>query len=347
MRFFVGGYSPELYMAWLHEESGAIELVSSVTTPANASFLALHPNGRTLYATVETGYKTGESGKVTAYRVDAAHRLTAIGSASTCGAGPCHIAIDKERGMLVLPNYGGRSLAVLGLSENGMPGKLLACVEHTGSSVHVLRQREPHPHGAIFSPDGVYLLVCDLGTDRIEFYRVDGFADGITEPVASVAVTPGAGPRHLIFSHDGAFAYVINELSNSVGVYAYSADGPGLTLVQEAPTLPESVKMENTCAEIQIHPSGRYVYASNRGHDSITVFTRDKKNGQLERRGFIGPTGATPRHFSIDPSGLWCVVANQYSDTVVSYRLNPETGLGHWTGHEVIVTAPACAIFCA
>jgi len=345
MRFFVGGYSPELFMAELDQKTGAIELVGSVSTPENASFMTLVPGMKMLYATVETGYKTGQPGKVIAYRVDKGGTLTAMGSAQTCGAGPCHLDVDPSRKLLAVANYGGRTFSLISLAADGTPGEQVACVTRVGSSVNVHRQREPHPHSTTFSPDGRFLLVCDLGTDTIDVYPVDKLSAGESDPVHTVAATPGSGPRHLAFSPDSSFVCVVNELSNTVAVYRYGSDDAVMEMVQEISTLPNGVSVESLAAEIAIDSTGRFVYASNRGHDSITVFDRDASTGEIQRRGYIGPTGAGPRHFSIDPSGTWLVTANQDADSVVSFRLNPETGQGSWSGREVKVTAPSCVVF--
>ncbi|MFW6292834.1 MAG: lactonase family protein [Spirochaetota bacterium] len=345
MRFFLGGYSSDLNVARLDPTDGAIEIVSSVTTPENASFVRYVPELSTLYATVETGYRAGESGKIAAYRVGDGGRLTAIGSTSSCGASPCHLDIDPGRRILAAANYGGESFVVIALGEDGSLGEQLACVRHSGHSINPNRQAEPHPHATTFSPDARALFVCDLGTDTITSYRIDDLVAGRTEGLVVADVAPGSGPRHLAFSADAKFAYLVTELANTVVTYAYDASRGTLGQLQEISTLPPDFDGTSTAAEIQIHPSGDFLYASNRGHDSIAVFARDPATGLLEADSHFDTTGTGPRHFQIDPSGEWCLVSNQSSDHVVSFRIDPKTGRGSWTGKSITVSQPSCTEF--
>lgn len=357
MRFFLGGYNPDINVAWLNPEDGSIEVSGKVTTPENGSFLRYVPELRALYAAVEAGYRTGESGKIAAYRVDENGKLTAIGPTGSCGAGPCHIAVDPDRRLLAAANYGGENFCLIRLAEDGKLGEQLACIRHSGSSVNRKRQAEPHPHACTFSPDGRFLFVCDLGTDQVMRYQIDTLLEAaassgapVTAAEQAAGVTaataePGSGPRHFEFSADGAFAYLINELSNTVVVYAYATESGDLTQLQEISTLPESFDGESTAAELQIHPNGAFVYASNRGHDTIAVFARDQKAGRLEWSGCFDTTGNGPRHFQIDPSGQWCLVSNQFSDHIVSFRIDPKTGRGQWSGKSFQVPGPSCTEF--
>lgn len=348
MRFFLGGYSADLDVAWLDPADGSIEIVTKVTTPENASFIRYVPELKVLYAAVESGYRTGDSGKIAAYRVDAAGKLTAIGWVASCGPGPCHVAALPSRGLLAAANYGGENWVAIRLADDGRLADQAACVRHSGHSINKRRQAEPHPHATTFSPDGAWLFVCDLGIDRIVRYSVDDILAGsggdlAGEPAAEVR--PGSGPRHFEFSPDARFGYLVNELSNTVVAYAYEAASGSLEELQEISMLPDTFDGESTAAEIQVHPSGRFVYASNRGHDTIAVFARNEKSGLLEAAGHFDTTGNGPRHFQIDPTGEWCLVANQQSDHVVSFRIDQETGQGTWTGKSVQVTAPSCAEF--
>jgi len=345
MRFFLGGYSSDLHVAWLDPADGSIEIVSSVKTPENASFVRHVPALSALYATVESGYREGESGKIAAYRVGDAGRLTAIGSISSCGASPCHVDIDPGRRILTAANYGGESFVVIALEPDGALGEQVACVRHSGSSVNPNRQAEPHPHATTFSPDARALFVCDLGTDTITSYKIDDLLAGRTEGQTVADVTPGSGPRHLEFSSDGKFAYLVTELANTVIAYGYDEASGALTQLQEISTLPPGFDGTSTAAEIQLHPSGNFLYASNRGHDSVAVFTRDPATGLLEAGSHFDTTGSGPRHFQIDPSGQWCLVSNQASDHVVSFRIDPTTGRGTWTGKSITVPQPSCTEF--
>ncbi|MFP4113923.1 MAG: lactonase family protein [Spirochaetota bacterium] len=347
MRFFLGGYSPDLHVAWLNTDDGSLEIIAKVTTPANASYLRYVPEYSVVYATVESGYHTGESGKIAAYRVDESGELTAIGSIESCGSSPCHLDVDPDRCLLAAANYGGANFMVARLTESGGFAEPAACVKHRGHSVNASRQAEPHPHGVYFSPDGKHLSVCDLGTDKIMRYQIDALLAGVGseagEPAASV--TPGSGPRHLSYSADGGFAYLVTELANTMVVYRVHPGTGDFEQLQELSTLPELFDGENTAGEVQIHPNGRFVYASNRGHDTIAVFARDEQSGLLEPAGHFDTTGNGPRHFQIDPSGAWCLVSNQFSDHVVSFRIDPKTGMGRWSGKSVHVVEPSCTEF--
>ncbi len=345
MDFLMGGYSAELSLARLDEGDGSIEVVASVETPENASFLAYVPQFSVVYATVESGYGDGESGKIAAYRVRR-DSLAPMGTVESCGAGPCHIGVDAEAGLLTAANYGGESFVAIRLTRDGELGEQVACGRHEGSSVMESRQREPHPHATTFSPDGRFLYVCDLGTDKVMRYSTESLAAGRTEGAVAAEPQPGSGPRHLDFSPDGRFAYLVNELSSTVVAYAFAPQDGILSEIQVVPMLPDGFDGESWAAEIQVHPKGDFVYASNRGHDTIAVFKRGGSDGTLERAGYFDVVGRTPRHFQIDPSGSWCLVANQQSDQVVSFRIDPKSGKGTWSGKGVRAKAPSCAIFC-
>jgi 6-phosphogluconolactonase len=351
MRFYIGGYDTNLNIAELDPADGSIEIVGKVTTPQNASFLRHCADLSTLYATVEAGSKTGASGKIAAYRVGSDGGLTAIGSAESCGAGPCHLDIDPERRLLTAANYGGETFSAISLKEDGTLEQPVACVRHHGKSVNPNRQAEPHPHATTFSPDRAWLFVCDLGTDRIMRYKTDALLAGSAEEPAApegeaaAVIAPGSGPRHITFSADARFVYLVNELSNTVTVFSYEAQTGGLEAVQELSSLPSTFDGQSTGAEIQIHPNGRFLYASNRGHDSIAVFARDTASGELEFQTTVDVTGEHPRHFQIDASGEWCLVANQFTDHVVSFHVDPGSGQLSWTGKSIQVPAPSCCEF--
>jgi 6-phosphogluconolactonase len=350
MKFYVGGYTADLCIARL-DDDGSMEVTDSVTTPENASFVRYVPELSALYATVESGSKAGGSGKIAAYRVADDGSLTAIGTIGSCGGGPCHLAVDPARRLLTAANYGGENWVAIRLEDDGRFAGQTACVRHTGSSVNARRQSEPHPHATTFSPDGAFVFVCDLGTDRVMRYRTEDLVGGRLSagrgPSASVAAeaTPGAGPRHFEFSPDGRFGYLVTEMGNTVVSYAYDPSSGALDELQEISTLPAGFAGESSAAEIQVHPGGSFVYASNRGHDSIAVFARDRESGLLEATGHFLTTGSNPRHFQVDPSGTWCLVANQSSDNVVSFRIDAKSGMGVPSGKSLRATSPSCAEF--
>ena len=342
MRFFLGGYSADLNVAWLDPADGSIEIVAKVTTPENASFVHYVPELSVLYATVESGHRTGDAGKIAAYRVDASGLLTAIDSVESCGPGPCHVAADPERLLVTAANYGGENWVAIRIDDDGTFAGQAACVRHSGSSVNKARQAEPHPHATTFSPDGDYVFVCDLGTDEVVRYAVGDVAGGAPKGTPAAKARPGSGPRHFEFSDDGKFAYLVTEMGNTVVTYAYDASDGSLEELQEISTLPDTFDGESAAAEVQLHPNGRFLYASNRGHDTIAVFARDPDSGLLEAAGHFDTTGSGPRHFQVDPSGQWCLVSNQATDHVVSFRIDESTGMGTWTGKSVQVPTPSC-----
>ncbi len=345
MDFLMGGYSAELSLARLDEDDGSIEVVASVETPENASFLAYVRQFSVVYATVESGYGNGESGKIAAYRVGKGS-LVPMGTVESCGAGPCHIDVDAQARLLTAANYGGESFVAIRLNEDGELGEQVACGRHEGSSVMESRQGEPHPHATTFSPDRRFLYVCDLGTDKVMRYSTESLAAGRVEGEVAAESKPGSGPRHLDFSPDGRFAYLVTELASTVVAYACTPEDGSLSEIQVVSMLPDGFDGESWAAEVQVHPNGDFVYASNRGHDTIAVFRRDGSNGKLDRTGYFDVIGRTPRHFQIDPSGSWCLVANQQSDQVASFRIDPKSGNGTWSGKSVQAQAPSCAVFC-
>ena len=342
MRVFIGGYGPYLYMAWLDPESGSLDLVDSVTTPANASFLAYSSQYETLYGTVETTSRAKGPGKLVAYRVDEASKLTTIGAVTSCGDAPCHVAVSEVHGIVAVANYAGGSVGIISIHSDGTPGELLRCFEHSGSGPDLKRQEQPHPHAVVIAPDGEHLYVCDLGTDEIRAYSPLADPAGMTS-VRAAELAPGSGPRHLLFWERQA--YVVNELSNTVCVFDVDPESGELRQIQEESTLPPDYSAGNLAAEIAVHPTGRFLYVSNRGHDSIAVFARDAASGKLTLSGHFDVTGPAPRHFAIDPSGTWCVVAVHDGNYVSSFALDPKTGVGRYTDSVVRITAPSCVVF--
>ncbi len=346
MRFYVGGYSPKISVCELDVADGSMRVVADAQTPKNGSWLSVSPDLRTLYATVESGYDSGSPGTVAAYRIASDATLSAIGTAESCAPGPCHLAVDATRRILTVANYGGETFGVVRLDDSGTPGEVIGCGRHAGSSVHPKRQREPHPHATVFSPDYRYLYVCDLGTDEVVHYSADALAGGVIERAGAVAAPAGSGPRHIVFTPDGRWAYLVNELSNTVIAYSVDTESGALSQVDEQPMLPPEWSGESTAAEIWLHPSGRFVYASNRGHDSIVIFSR-RDDGTMSVKGHVSSGGQSPRHFSLDSAGVWCLVANQQSDNVVSYRVDHDSGMLAATGHILSLTQPSCAVFAA
>lgn len=309
-----------------------------VTATPNPSFLALAPDGRTLYAVRET-----DEGGVAAYRRDSASgRLTTLGASPSGGAGPAYVSVHPTGRWLLVANYGGGSVALLPVGDHGAPGELVDVVRYQGSGPDPARQEAPHPHYIRTAPDGRRVLVADLGTDRVIVYPQVGQDTGLDHARAVVVRTaPGAGPRHLAFSAGGSFAYLVNELLGSVTAWSYDGEQGTLDELQTVSTLPEGFDGENKSAAIHVHPGGRWLYVSNRGDfDSIALFAIDPRTGRLTRRGHQREGIAWPRSFAIHPGGRWLLVANRRAGEIRVFAVDPETGELTPTGERAAVPDP-------
>jgi 6-phosphogluconolactonase len=314
----------------------------------NPSFLAVHPNQRFLYAVNEVSrYEGAAAGSVSAFSIDrATGTLTLLNRVSSRGGSPCHLELDRSGKWLFVANYGGGSVAAFPVQGDGKLGEASAFFQHAGSSVNKARQSGPHGHATVVSPDNKFVLAADLGLDKILTYRIDAAKGGLVpaDPPFS-AIKPGSGPRHLAFRPDGKFAYVLNEMLSSVGAYAYDAGRGSLRELQTVSTLPEGFSADNSGAEIVSHPTGKFLYTSNRGHDSIAMFRIDAAKGTLTAAGHVSTQGKTPRGFGIDPSGSFLVAGNQNSGTVVMFRIDPATGGLTPTGITLQVGSPVNVVF--
>jgi len=355
---YVGTYTGEkakgIYVFRLQAENAAVSqninlvpLGLACETPS-PSFFDLDLNRRRLFAVNEVQQVDGKpGGLVSAFSIDAATGvLKMINQQPSAGAGPCHIVADRDYRHVVVSNYGSGSVAVLPVAADGRLGAATDVVQHTGSSINPERQKGPHAHCATFDRANRFVFVCDLGLDKILSYRFDtsrGKLTANTPPFA--AVKPGAGPRHMAFRPDGRFAYAVNELNSTITVFAYDASAGALKEVQTVSTLPEHFDAANFPAEIDVHPSGKWVYASNRGHNSVVLFAVDPAKGTLTWIEEQGTGGSRPRHFGIDLSGQYLAVGNQDSDTVLVCRIDPGSGRLKPSGVLASVPAPACVKF--
>lgn len=332
-----------IYRSMLDLETGNLSDPVLAAQARNPSFLEIHPNGKFLYAVSEAG----GAGSVSAYAIDTgAGDLKLLNQQPSGGAGPCHVSIDHAGKNLLVANYGSGSASVIPIELDGRLGELTGFVQHEGSSVNPNRQKEPHAHSINVSPDDRFAFVADLGIDKIMIYRLDIEKGSIVANSPAFAkVKPGGGPRHFAFHPNGKHAYVINELDCTVTAFAYESASGALREIQNVTTLPKDFRGSNTCAEVRVHPSGKFLYGSNRGHDSIVVYRIDLANGTLT---FVEHETAdikTPRNFNIDPMGRFCLVANQDSDSVVVFRIDRETGVLEPTGHKISVAKPVCIRF--
>jgi 6-phosphogluconolactonase len=311
----------------------------------NASYLAIHPSGRFLYCANEDW--SHPMGQASAFAVDAATgALTFLDSVSSHGGGPCYVTLDHSGRELVVANYGTGSIAALPIAADGGLGEATAVVQHHGSGPNKQRQEHPHAHSVTIDPGNRFVFACDLGCDRIFGYHLDpnGGTLAPNDP-PSVSVAPGTGPRHFAFHPNGRLAWVVNEMGNSVTGFRYDAEHGALTALDTISTLPFDFTGHSTAADIHLRSDGRFLYASNRGDDSLVVFAVDGDSGHLTFVQRVSSGGKTPRNFAIDPSGKWLLAANQDGDNVVVFKVDADSGQLTPTGQTVKVPAPVCIKF--
>lgn len=344
---YTSGRSQGIYLAHFATDTGKLGAPELAAETKNPTFLAVHPNGRFLYAVGEMDNFGGKrTGAISAYSIDkASGRLTPLNQQSSGGAGPCHLALDQTGKCLLVANYSGGSVAALPVKEDGRLGEPVV-IQHHGSSVNRQRQAGPHAHFITTDPANRFALACDLGLDKVLTYRLEPARCSLeTNDPPAVSVKPGSGPRHLAFHPNGRYIYLVNEMASTLDVLAYDAQRGALESLQTISTLPGDFKGNSSCAEVQVHPSGKFVYGSNRGHDSIAVFAVDSATGKLKLVENQSTGGRTPRHFTLDPTGKWMLVENQDSNNIVVFRVDARTGRLDPTGQSIEVGAPVCIVF--
>lgn len=352
---YTDGPSQGIYRLVFDPATGALGEPVLVAEAVNPTFLAWHPRLPVLYAVSETDTGPGQQGMVIAYAADANGRLTAMGEQPSGGATPCYVSVDPSGSRVFVANYHGASVAALPLDADGRLQPPSSVGRHYGASVHPVRQRKAYAHSVVTAPTvngapASFVLSADLGADRVIVYRVDDASGQLTpHDEGTVPTAPGAGPRHLAFTHDGSGVFAINELNSTIASYQWDAARGTLELVGDpVSTFPADFTAENTTAEVALHPNGEFLYGSNRGHDSIAIFRIGSDadgRRRLTRVGTHSTHGRTPRHFAIDPSGAFLIAANQESDTLVCFRINAETGLLMDTSIRAHVSAPALVRF--
>ena len=350
--FYVGTYtdgdSRGIYRCRLNPETGAVEVLGATGGIQNPSFLAVDGSGRYLYAASETSEFEGEpGGGVYAYAVDEADgRLSPVNAQPSEGGGPCYVTVAPQGGPVLVANYGGGSVAVLPVRDGGGLRAASDVVQHEGSSVNPSRQEGPHAHCVVLDAAARYAFAVDLGLDRVLIYLFNG-ERGTLRPADPpwVEMEPGAGPRHLVFHPDGTRAYVINELDSTVTAFAYDAERGGLTEIQTITTLPDDASGENYPADIHVHPNGRYLYGSNRGHDSLVVYAIAPDSGKLRIVQHAPTGGAWPRNFGIHSSGRYLLVANQHTNNLNVFAIDEGSGRLSPTGHALDIPSPVCVRF--
>ena len=349
---FVGTYtgsgSEGIYRFEFDTNSGEMTPPVLVGKASNPSFLALHPSKPYLYAVSEVEAVAGKpGGAVLAFSVVGEKgKLTPLNAESTRGGGPCHIIVDKAGKNVLVANYGGGSAAVLPILPDGKVGPASAFIQHKGTGGDPSRQSAPHAHSTTLDPANAYAFVADLGLDKMMIYKFDSKAGTITPNTPAFARTaPASGPRHFDFHPNGKFAYAIGELDSTVTSWNYDAEHGNLLPLQTISTLPKGVTKQNYPADIHVHPSGKFLYGSNRGHDSIAVYMIAPITGKLtfietETKGI-----KNPRNFAIDPSGNFLLVANSDTDDIVVFKIDPENGSLTSTGGSIKVSKPVCLKF--
>jgi 6-phosphogluconolactonase len=344
---YTSGKSEGIYLYRFNPATGEMRHFRTVSGVIDPSFLAIDPRRRTLYAVNETSEFNGKpGGAVSAFAINQqSGELTRLNQQASLGGAPCHLTLDRTGKSLLVANYESGNVAVLRLRRDGSLGAATAVVQHQGRSINVERQQGPHAHCVVFDSAYRYAFAVDLGIDKVMIYRFDAARGKLTpNEVPWAAVKPGAGPRHLAFHPNRRYAYVINELDSTISVFAYDGKRGSLGAVQTLSTLPGDFSGASFCAEVQVAPSGKFLYGSNRGHDSIVVMAIDEQTGKLRPIQHEPTGGKTPRHFTIDPSGAYLLAANQNSDTIHSFRLDASEGKLTPTGYQVEVPSPVCLL---
>jgi 6-phosphogluconolactonase len=353
MRVYIGTYtgpqSKGIYLSTLDLATGKLsapEVAAELTSP---SFLAIHPSGKYVYAVGEIAdFQGKKAGAVSALAVDPhSGKLKLINQQPSGGAGPCHVSVDPSGKCVLAANYGGGSVCSFPIGDDGSLKDGGSVIQHKGSSVNEKRQKEPHAHSINVDKGGHYAFAADLGLDQVLVYKLNA-AHGTLEAddhVPPAKVAPGSGPRHFAFHPSGKFAYVINELANTVVAFEYNPHHGSLTEIQTITTLPKDFTGTSYCAEVVVHPSGKFLYGSNRGHNSIAVFAIDEKTGKLTATSHQGEGIKTPRGFAVEPTGKFLLVGNQDTGSVIVFAIDQKTGALTPTGSKIEVGAPVCIRF--
>jgi len=356
---FVGTYtnktdSKGIYVYTFDPGTGKLTSLGVAAESEDPSFLTIHPSGKYLYAVNEIDHFGGQkSGAVSAFSIDRkTGKLALLNQVATRGAGPCHLSLDKTGKNVLVANYGGGSVALFPVREDGSLAPASAFVQHTGFSVDKERQEGPHAHWIGTSPDNRFAFAADLGIDEVLIYRFNAAKGTLTPSDPSyVKLNPGAGPRHIAFHPNGKFAYVLAEMEDSVTTFTYKASNGSLSPLQTVSalsTLRKDYKGPKEAAEIAVHPNGKFLYASNRGGiDTISAFSLDPLKGTLNLKNEYPTMGKTPRNFAIDPTGKFLLAANQASNNIVTFRIDATTGALTPTGDVAEAPAPVCITFVA
>ena len=351
---YIGTYtidsnSKGIYVYQFDLSTGSLTRVGLTSGIDNPSFLRITADGQFLYSVSEVAEVNGvQGGTVSGYAINKqTGALTYLNSRSTHGAYPCHLNIDQAGQYVMVSNYMGGNFAMLPIQKDGTLEPATDVVQHKGcSNVNPARQEGPHAHSVTVSPDNKFALAADLGKDVLISYKID-VENGklLAHKNGQLEVAPGDGPRHMDFHPNGRFVFLLNELGNSINSYRYKAESGTIELIDSISSLPNDFNRENISADIHVHPNGKFLYASNRGHDSIIICSINEKIGTLEVVGFQSTMGAHPRNFSIDPTGNFLLVANKDSNSIVIFNIDNTTGELTPNDQQITIPQPVCIAF--
>ena len=343
---YTSGKSEGIYVYHFDSATGALSRINSIKS-VNPSFLTIDRSKRFLYAVNEVGEYAGKpGGGVSAFAIErTTGNLRVLNEQATQGADPCYLSVDSRKRVLLVANYTGGSVSVLPIRADGTLGMVIDVKQHEGSGIKE-QQKGPHAHCIILDRFERHALAADLGIDKVMIYRFDRSLGKLTPAIPPFAeLKPGAGPRHLSLHPNGKYLYVINELDSTLATFKYNELNGTLTLSDTISTLPSDFSGVSYCADVHVSPSGRFLYGSNRGHNSIVVFEIDQRTGTLKLVEHVSTEGNWPRNFTLDPSGGFLLVANQRTDNVVTFSIDPGSGRLTPTGHVEEIPAPVCLKF--
>lgn len=345
---YTGKTSKGIYLFEMDKNTGKLTDLGLVAETPNPTFLAIHPNKKFLYAVSEIGNFNGKPvGAVAAFAIDPKDKsLKLLNKQSSGGSGPCHVSIDKAGKNVFVANYGGGSVEMIPVKDDGSLAEPTSFIQHVGSSANKGRQQEPHAHSINLDSAGKFAFAADLGTDMVYVYKVDPANGTLTKhDPAGAKLAPGSGPRHFAFHPNGKNAFVINELLLTLTSFAYDPEKGTLTEIETLSTLPKDSPKKGSTAEVVVHPNGKWVFGSNRGHDSIAVYAFDEAKAKLTHVANYGDTVKEPRNFVIDPTGNFVLVGNQRGDSITVFRLNQQTGELTRVGEPMPCPTPVCLRF--
>ena len=349
---FIGTYTGQgskgIYAYRFNPDNGNLKSLGLMAKTDNPSFFAIDSSGYYLYAVNELdSFQNEQVGAISVFEINRkSGKLKKLQQISSLGAAPAHISLDMTGRNLMVANYNGGNFAVFPIKNNGQLGECTTFFQNKGSSADTDRQTDPHVHSIQATKNNKFVLAADLGTDQLLVFGHDANLGVLTKIDSDIVeMAPGSGPRHVAFSADGRFTYVISELKSTISVFSLDSDSGDMQIVQTLSTLPKDFDGINTAAEILIDDQGRFLYISNRGDESIGVFSIDPEKGSLTSVQWISSGGSGPRHFEIDPTGNWLFVANQYTDNIVVFHVDQQTGHLSRSTQVIDVSAPVCVRF--